>query len=350
MQFGIGPIGCRRPPGDQTSFSDIYESEVALAEAAAANGYDSAWVAEHHFASDGYIPSPFTVAGAVAARTPGIEIGIGIAIAPFYEPLRLAEDAVAVDHLAAARGGNCTVGLGIGYRDLEFKGFGIPKAERVPRLLDTIDVCRGAWRDEPMSFDGRVFSYPEVNVTPKPTQGIKLLVGAVAEDGIRRAARRGDGWIAPPGWPRDRLTTKLEILQEALREVDRDPSDFDVYLMQYLFVHEDGAEAAWETIREPYTYVRKKYLEYFSASTDSDLDLTPAEIEDKVDDFVDTWRSHVILGTPAAVTSELEAYADAWPGELHMILDSHYPGMAFETAEESVGLFGREVLPQLQDA
>lgn len=347
MKFGIGPIGCRRPPNDTTPFPDIYEGEVALAEVAATSGFDSAWIAEHHFADDGYVPSPFTVAGAVASRTEGMEIGVGIAIAPFYEPLRLAEDAVAVDHLAAATGGNCTVGLGIGYRDIEFEGFGVSKSERVPRLLDTIDVCRGAWGDGPFSLDGRVFSYPEVNVTPKPTPGIKLLVGAVAEQGIRRAARLGDGWIAPPGWPRDRLTDKLEILAAELTDAGRDPSEFDVYLMQYLFVHDDGADAAWETIREPYLYVRKKYLEFFSASSDSDLDLTPADIEDRLDEFVDTWRTHVIHGTPAAVTEELEAYADAWPGELHMILDSHYPGMAFDTARQAIERCGRTVIPEL---
>lgn len=350
MKFGIGPIGCRRPPGDTTPFADIYEGEVALAETAEAAGFDSAWVAEHHFAADGYVPSPFTVAGALASRTTALEVGIGIAIAPFYEPIRLAEDAAAVDLLAAAGGGSCTVGLGIGYRDAEFAGFGVPKSERVPRLLDTIDVCRGAWRDGSFSHDGRIFSYPEVSVTPTPSDGITLLVGAVSDPGLERAARLGDGWIAAPGWPRDRLADKLDTVREALAAANRDPRDFDVYLMQYLFAHEDGADAAWAAIRDGYVYVRKKYLEYFSASSDSDLDLTAADIDARLEEFEADWRSHVIHGTPDTVVEELEAYADMWPGELHVILDSHYPGMRFDVAEDAIDLFGREAIPALRDA
>ena len=347
MKFGIGPLGFRRPPGDETPFPAIYESEVALAELAESVGFDSAWVAEHHFAPDGYVPSPIAASGAIAARTTGMEVGIGIALAPLYEPLRLAEDAAVVHQLASAGGGRFALGLGLGYRAIELEAFGIAPEERVPRLLDAVDTCRGAWSEGSFSLDGRAVSYPEVDVTPKPETPPSLVVGAIADAGIERAARVADGYVLAPGFDREGVADRFAVLTDALEAAGRDPAEFDAYWMQYAFVHEDGREAAWEAIREHYLYTRKAYLEYGNESVDSEGSLTGEELEERAAELEDEWRSHVVHGTPGEVVEQLAPYADCYEGELHAICQFHHPGMEYEPARRAIELFGEEIIPDL---
>src|SRR5208282_4512698 len=129
----------RNPPGSALSFRDLYRESLAQAEAAEQLGFDSIWLTEHHFTDDGYLPSLLPVAAAIAARTRRVTIGTFVLLAPFYHPLKLAEDAAVVDVLS---GGRLRLGLGQGYRAEEFEGFGVPRKQRLSRTLETIEILR----------------------------------------------------------------------------------------------------------------------------------------------------------------------------------------------------------------
>ncbi len=87
----------RNPPGSALSFRDLYRDSLAQAEIAEQLGFDSIWLTEHHFTDDGYLPALMPAAAAVAARTTRVGIGTYVLLAPFYHPLKLAEDAAFVD-------------------------------------------------------------------------------------------------------------------------------------------------------------------------------------------------------------------------------------------------------------
>lgn len=80
---------------------DALAQTIELAEAAEELGADGAFVRVHHFAPQ--LASPFPLLAAMAARTGRIEIGTAVVDMRYENPLHLAEDAAAVDLIAAGR-------------------------------------------------------------------------------------------------------------------------------------------------------------------------------------------------------------------------------------------------------
>src|SRR6516164_3641035 len=93
----------RNPAIAKTSMADRYAAALDMAEWADRVGCLSVVVSEHHGSEDGYLPSPLPMVAAMAARTERVRFGVAALIAPFYEPLRLAEDLLVLDHLSKGR-------------------------------------------------------------------------------------------------------------------------------------------------------------------------------------------------------------------------------------------------------
>jgi len=113
---------------DDVPAADRYrlaEEQIVHAEAL---GFDSAWVAQHHFnPHEGGLPSPLVFLSHVAARTSRIRLGTAILTLPLEQPLRVAEDAVVLDLLS---GGRFEFGLGSGGTNSSFPPFGFDPANR----------------------------------------------------------------------------------------------------------------------------------------------------------------------------------------------------------------------------
>src|ERR671914_2654243 len=137
VQVGLGLFTAQLPAGSPRSFEQEYREIVDLVRLAETLGFDSAWVSEHHGSSDGYMPSLLPTLAAFAAATDRIRLGTGVILAPFHNPLRLAEDAATVDQVS---GGRLILGLGLGWRHEEFRMFGQSISERVNRTVDTVEV------------------------------------------------------------------------------------------------------------------------------------------------------------------------------------------------------------------
>ena len=101
---------------------------------------------------------------AIAAKTSHIAIGTAVVLVPFYEPVRLAEDAATVDLIS---GGRIILGLGQGWRPEEFDAFNVFPQNRARLLQDTVITLRQAWSEGTVT-GGQLLQYPDVAVRPKP--------------------------------------------------------------------------------------------------------------------------------------------------------------------------------------
>src|SRR5919197_5802794 len=142
VQIGIGLFTAQVPPGSKRTFTQEYREIVDMVRLAETLGFDSAWVSEHHGSSDGYMPSLLPTLAAMAAATERIKLGTGVVLTPFHDPLRLAEDTATVDLIS---GGRLMLGLGLGWREEEFRMFGVPIRQRLLRTVETVEILRRAW-------------------------------------------------------------------------------------------------------------------------------------------------------------------------------------------------------------
>jgi alkanesulfonate monooxygenase SsuD/methylene tetrahydromethanopterin reductase-like flavin-dependent oxidoreductase (luciferase family) len=186
----------RNPPLAGTTMADRYAAALDMAEWADGLGCVSIAVSEHHASADGYLPSPLPMVAAMGARTTNVRFMVAALLAPFYDPIRVAEDLVVLDHLTKGR---VDVVVGGGYVREEFAMYGVPMRERVQRVTEVVTTLRAAFTGEPFEYRGRT-----VRVTPEPfrTGGPSVLLGGSSEPAARRAARIADGFIpsVPQVW------------------------------------------------------------------------------------------------------------------------------------------------------
>jgi putative FMN-dependent luciferase-like monooxygenase len=144
------PAGSRKRLGfftrvlDRVDAADRYRLAIEQITRAEALGYDSAWVAQHHFREDeGGLPSPFVFLSNVAARTSRLRLGTGVVTLPLENPIRVAEDAAVLDLLC---GGRLDVGFGSGGTPSAFKAFVEDSAQRDRLFEDHLQIVLDAWR------------------------------------------------------------------------------------------------------------------------------------------------------------------------------------------------------------
>lgn len=343
VRIGLGLFTGQIPPGSERTFAQEYRDVIEMARLAETLGFDSVWVSEHHGSSDGYLPSLLPMLAALAAATERVQLGTGVILAPFHHPLRLAEDAAVVDQISEGR---LILGLGLGWRDEEFRMFGLPANERVRRTSETVEILRKAWTGDRFSHDGRVFRFDDVLVTPRPAQdpGPPIYLGGMVEASIKRAGRLGDGYIRSRG---DLESTKAALAwaEEGARDGGKDGADLGFALLQNAFVWKDGD--AWEVVRDGAAHQLGVYAGW-REGTD-----TPEHPEMKVippDD--QTLRKMTPAGDPQEIIHALRPLIEAFASRevFHLVIRLHYPGMDRDTAARSIELFASEVLPALKGA
>jgi len=186
----------RNPDFAGTTHAERYAAALDMAEWSDRLGCVSIAVSEHHTSPDGYLPSPLPMLAAMAARTTDVRFMVAALIAPFYDPLRLAEDMAVLDNLSNGRVDLIVAG---GYVREEFALYGVPMNERARRVTETVATLRAAFTGEPFEFRGRT-----VRVTPPPYRsgGPGIMLGGSSEAAARRAARIADGFIpsVPEVW------------------------------------------------------------------------------------------------------------------------------------------------------
>jgi alkanesulfonate monooxygenase SsuD/methylene tetrahydromethanopterin reductase-like flavin-dependent oxidoreductase (luciferase family) len=319
MLFGLR-FDLRNPEFSGVEMADRYRTMLDMAEWADARGALYLSLSEHHGADDGYLPSPLTMAAAVAARTTSVRIGINALVAPFHDPLRLAEDAAVVDLLSEGR---LDLTLGAGYVERELEMFGVDPDERPALIREMVSTLRSAWTGESFEFRGRT-----VRVTPVPAQpgGPSLTLGGSSAGAARRAARLGVGFLPtePRWWQYYR--------NECLALGTADPGEGIAAVPDTVVLAEDP-DAAWPVVGPYFLHETNSYAAWKARDV-----ATPYPPMTDVEDVRRSGLYRVL--TPEEYRTELEASGDLAFAMLHPMVGGIPPALAWE----SLHLFERAFL------
>ncbi|MDR6289004.1 putative FMN-dependent luciferase-like monooxygenase [Inquilinus ginsengisoli] len=179
---------------DEASAGERYRLATEQIVAAERHGFDSAWVAQHHFhEAEGGLPAPLVFLAQVAARTSRIRLGTGIITLPLENPVRVAEDTAVLDLLS---GGRLEIGLGTGGTPSAFAAFGLDSAERSEIFGRHLRVLLDAWGGRPLD-GGDTRLYPAA-----PQLLGRLWQATFSVAGGARAGAAGDGLMLSRTQPR----------------------------------------------------------------------------------------------------------------------------------------------------
>jgi alkanesulfonate monooxygenase SsuD/methylene tetrahydromethanopterin reductase-like flavin-dependent oxidoreductase (luciferase family) len=321
----------RNPAQWKVPAGELYRRSIDQAVWAEQLGFGSVWLSEHHFADDDYASSPLMMAAVLAARTSRMRIGTNIIVAGLHNPVRLAEDATALSLLSDNR---FELGVGLGYRDLEFSGFGRHVKNRPSLLEDAITIIRQAWTGSSEGYEGKRLSLPALPVTPVPEVTPRLLVGAQSPVGIDRAARAGDGVITLSN-------DHFQVYLDALERQGRDVTEGRIYASQWTIIAEDP-EHVWAQVSENVLYQMNKYIEWGSFEGPDQ----PAQYPNA--QAVLDAGAYRLMDAATAV-DELVALATDYP----QIRDFHYwaqfPGESVDSGSERIQYMADNVIPAVTE-
>ena len=182
----LDDIGFDATPVNDRWLSDerlatVFDKAQAIAQLMDKTGYDTFWLAEHHFQREGYecIPNILQLSVHLAHLTERIKFGCGFNITPMWHPLRLAEDFATADVLT---GGRVVFGVGRGYHTREVEVFDAPMLDGdANRELfeEQVDIIFKAFNEPSFSHHGKHYDLPpdvpyrgydlkELTLVPRP--------------------------------------------------------------------------------------------------------------------------------------------------------------------------------------
>ena len=135
---------------------------------------------------------PLITLAAIAAVTKKMILGTAVLI-PVRWPLKLSQDLASLSFMA---GGRVIAGIGLGSTPAELTAAGLKGEQRVEILRETVEICRHIWKENNASYKGKIFSFDDVTIEPKPVEPIPFFYGGSTRASIRRVAEYCDGWIA----------------------------------------------------------------------------------------------------------------------------------------------------------
>jgi alkanesulfonate monooxygenase SsuD/methylene tetrahydromethanopterin reductase-like flavin-dependent oxidoreductase (luciferase family) len=316
MRFGVG-LWCLQatasaPRHHVRAYRELREDAQLIEEL----GFDSAWLSEHHFFYDGYCPALLPAAATVLAVTRRLRVGTGMLLLPLQDPARLA---VATRTLSDRSGRRLDLGVGLGYRDVEFDGKGVARAERIARLSAGLDLLEEAVPDVP------------------------VWIGSATPRGLARAGARGHGVLLSAANPlplvRRLAAAHRQAWEDAGRPRGRRPR---LAALRNVWVTDDDAER-----RAVLDWVRASYVLYAGLgwSVASQGEVAAMDFRRDVDRAVADAVGTTIIGPAPVVAQGLREVMDAGVDDVvfRLVIEGVHRGALHRVLQR----LSREVMPQL---
>ncbi|MDP6704911.1 MAG: LLM class flavin-dependent oxidoreductase [Alphaproteobacteria bacterium] len=351
MKFGILFTSHPDPETEPYPHQAIHARVTCEVLEAEALGFDTVWIAEHHFSNTyGVLPDPFSYLSYLAAKTSRIKLGAAVMVVPLHHPMRIVENAAFVDILSEGR---FRLGLGSGYRPYEFEGLGIDYEARREIQEEAIPLILQGFHEKRVSTAGKHFRFKmdeQYEIFPQPVQRPHppFYLGAGTDRSIVNAARNGFGLMQSSLPSVETIGEHIELyrrhMDEAPAPLNQNPAFGEVDVVRMVYVAPTDRQAREES-EAGITHHMKTF--FLGANTGRYL----GDVTEKSDESQFTYdhlaETTILHGSPDTVIRRIEAFREV--GATSMML--HYPPYyGLERTLDMLRLFSNEVLPHVQSA
>jgi alkanesulfonate monooxygenase SsuD/methylene tetrahydromethanopterin reductase-like flavin-dependent oxidoreductase (luciferase family) len=333
VKFGLY-VSEQHPSGDMTLHLDDHLEQVRTARDA---GFQSVFAGHHYLSSPYQSLQPMPFLARIAAESGEMRVGAGILLTALLNPVDAVEQATTLDIITKGR---FVLGVGLGYRDVEFDAFGIPRDRRVEVYTEGLSVMKQLWSGDEVNVETERWRLRGVRLNTFPVQRPHppIWMAANSDAAVRRAAEFGDTWFISPHTRLPVLKRQMDIYLRTLEELGR-PLPHEIPIIKDAFVGVTSEEA-W---REARPYLEEKYRVYVDwgqhkpLPADDDLDMP----------FEELLRDRFIVGDPEDVIAQVERYRQEL-GVNHVVFRLQWPGrdsaLKHERVIAAIELLGKHVL------
>jgi len=335
FQFGLVVRGQAEPGED---ISRRFEETLALVRLADRLGYDSVTKTSHYSAHPFQMLQLVPMLARFAAEAPRLRLNAGVVLLTLLSPLHVAEEFATLDVIS---GGKIILGVGLGYREVEFKAFGVPRGERARRFEDNLVALRRLWTEETVTMQAGHFALDGASCMPKPLQRPHppIWVGANADRAVARAARLGDCWYIGPAVGIATAERQMALYRRELDAAGK-PFPAELPMRREVFV----ARSRDEALRLCAPYLGAKYAAYHSWGQP-----LPADDGGLGQDFLSLVGDRFLIGSPDEVAAQIVAL-NRRLGVNHLVMSTEWAGMPQSLASETIELIAAEVIPRVCQA
>ena len=270
----------------------------------------------------------------LVGEAPGMELCLSVLLLALLNPVQTAEEVASLDIMSE---GKVVFGIGLGYREVEYEAFGVSLKDRVPRMLEALQLIKRLWTEEVVNFEGRFFRVHDATCTIRPAQQPypPIWIAANADRAVVRTARLGYPWFVNPHAALPTIERQWERYKQALAEANHAmPGARPIALELHVApTHEEAVETA-----RP--FLAGKYNAYAEWGQDKVL---PGEESFRVA-FDALARDRFILGTPEEVIEQIEERVRAPPSN-YLIFRAGWPGIELAKILRVIAMMGERVLP-----
>ena len=371
---------CNITNWEKKPYTEILDNARDIAIYCDKNSWNSIWFTEHHFNHEGMesTPNPLMICTDVAARTKQIRLGQACNVITFWNPIRLAEDIAALDHLSKGR---VEVGIGRGVYGREAVHMNVEadlkdQAKNKRLFEETLTIMKKAWTEKFFSHKGEFYTYPspnfiwqhdmsppnkdfidlktnqikKISVIPQPYQKPHPTLWQVVDStgSIESAAKNGINcimWIPTV----KTLKKRFEIYKNAKSDTEkRDvPMGEGISLVRDVFVAETMEDAKRLAGRQMVDYMR--WVCHWRGlgnhmDPGEELPQTKGKLDSLNYDFLH--KRNMLFGTPDYVIKKIKELQSELNLQ-NLLVWSSMPGVKHEDAMRSIKLFNDEVIPKI---
>ena len=310
-------------------------------------GFDSGWLAEHHFSRYGLGSASLMLLANIAARTSTLRLGTAVIIPPLHHPVKLAEDTATLDVIS---GGRLDAGFGRGTAGYEFTGYGVDIAESQTRFQESIRIIEGLWTTRNFTFEGQHFQVNNSNLVPPPLQKPHppmYIAATRSQETQEFAAASGHSGIIGVVLDTSDGLALCNQLVEGARDSGKPMDMGGIPFFRYFYVAETEEQARKDSEDAlNWTMDVNQWRRTYTGGS---------EVYDSLDEFRRTraefptsyeylFEHRAFIGDPGQIIAKIRALQDAGIG--YFGCNFSFGGMPQDKVLKSMELFAREVMPE----